>query len=168
VGKWWTLLRLWFLPLWLVEGWYFIMRPLTLAQLFKNKRMKMKRTYKKTIIGMAIVLGIILIVDILLLITDMPTISGTVLYYTFVHEWLIIPFFIGTLVTHFFLPNRLNVVGTRWWLIPIIGFSAAAILQLLNMFFPIHPLIVVGLGLVFGATIWNQVPSADIKSRHIK
>lgn len=111
--------------------------------------------YAKVLIGIIITTIIIIIVDIILLVKDMPTISKTILYYTFNKKIVIAPMLIGVLCGHFFIPHSIKLIK-KDYLIPVILISLILVLQLLNLIITIHPIIYVLIGTICGTLFWNQ------------
>ena len=117
----------------------------------------MKITKKQVLVGTLIAFVAILIVDIWLLVTKSPTISSTILYYTFDKRIVFAPLLMGVLTGHFFLPNNLNIIK-KWWVLVIIGIILIALTQVLALITDVHMLIFFMTGFFSGAILWNQKP----------
>ena len=110
---------------------------------------------KKVLIGIGIFTLLVIIIDIVLLITGTPTISKTILTYTFKYNWQIFPFFIGVLVGHFFLPLPKSIF--KMWFGIICLIVCYVIIQLISSFLIfITPIITVIIGVCFGCLFWAQ------------
>jgi hypothetical protein len=111
---------------------------------------------KKVLIGIGIFTALIIIIDVGLLVAGWPTISKTILTYTFDKNWQIFPFFIGVLVGHFFLPIKKSVF--KMWFGIICLVVCYVILQLISscVIF-ILPIITVIIGTGLSVLFWAQV-----------
>jgi hypothetical protein len=97
----------------------------------------------------------VIVIDIILLINKIPTISKTILYFTFEKNWQIFPYFMGVLIGHFFLPHKQLIKK----LLLSIGLLLAVyiVLQLISsLIIFIHPIITVIIGTGAGTVFWAQ------------
>lgn len=113
------------------------------------------KNYKQILIGILITASIIGIIDVLLVIKNMPTISETILYYTFNKRLIVAPYFMGILIGHFFIPSNLKIIK-KWYFIIILLVILGFILQVTNYIISVHPMIHVLIGVICGCLFWNQ------------
>jgi hypothetical protein len=112
---------------------------------------------KKILIGILISAVIIIIADIILVVNDIPTISKTILYYTFKKNWQVFPYFIGILTGHFFIPHKRFIFKNKSWIGILIVIGLFLPLQLISsLVIFIYPMITVGIGVLCGTIFWCQ------------
>jgi len=123
----------------------------------------MKDKMKKILLFIIAVFIGIVIFDVILVLKGQPTISKTITYYSFIYKITFAPLLIGVLGGHFFLPSKFNLLK-KWYHVIFVGITLIIVSQLINSFIiQIHPIILMGIGIVSGALFWNQKPPKEIK-----
>jgi len=112
------------------------------------------KKYKEVLIGLLVTAVIVGIIDVILILKNIPTISETITYYTFDKKIVFAPMFLGILSGHFFWLNNRKL--KKWYYIPIILIVSICFFQIINFIYFIHPLIHVIIGVLLGHFIWPQ------------